>query len=85
MVNKTRKLGAQPADEETYRIQLTLNAKDRLATTSETFGMRQIALTARLVEWFAAQDETLQGAVLGLYPTEVKKEIGKILLARLDR
>ncbi|MCC7145656.1 MAG: hypothetical protein IT443_04350 [Phycisphaeraceae bacterium] len=62
------------------RIELTPEAKDRLATISENRGMTQVSVTSRLVEWFAHQNEMVQGVILGHYPKELFPDIVPVIL-----
>lgn len=64
------------------RIELTPAAKSGFGKVAERMGQTQIATTSRLVEWFAAQSEGVQAAVLGQYPKDVESEIARMLLAR---
>ena len=43
------------------RIELTGPAKNKLATLSDKHGMTQVAMMSRLVEWYAGQNELIQG------------------------
>jgi hypothetical protein len=66
------------------RIEITAEAKDNLQQTTRQSGMTQVALLSRLVEWFAEQPHTLRSAVLDLYPPEIREDVLKIILKRLD-
>lgn len=65
------------------RIELTPDAKSRLNELCKKAGMTQVALLSRLVEWFAGQNDMIQAAVLGQYPTELEADIAKLILKRL--
>ena len=66
-----------------FRIQLTTEAKKRLLDISDQLGITQIAITSRLVEWFANQPDIIQAAVLGLYPELIKQDVATLVLNRL--
>ena len=66
------------------RIELTASAKQKLSALSDKHGMTQEAMMSRLVEWFAAQDPLIQGAVLGHYPQEIEADVAKLILKRLS-
>lgn len=66
-----------------YRIQLSTDAKQKLMELSDQLGITQIAITSRLVEWFANQPDHIQAAILGLYPDLLKKDIATLILERL--
>lgn len=66
------------------RIEITPEAKDNLQQTTQQSGMTQVALLSRLVDWFSEQPHTLRSAVLGLYPPEIREDVLKIILRRLD-
>jgi hypothetical protein len=65
------------------RLELTPQAKKALEDTCDHNGMTQVAVSSRLVEWFAQQSEMLQAAVLGHYPKELEPEIAELILQRL--
>jgi hypothetical protein len=65
------------------RIELTGPAKTKLASLSDRHGMTQVAMMSRLVEWFASQDEKIQGAVMGHYPGEIEADVAKLILKRM--
>ena len=66
-----------------FRIQLTPDAKKRLLDVSDTLGITQIHLTSKLMEWFAGQPDTVQAAVLGLYPDVIRKDVATLILQRM--
>ena len=66
------------------RIEITPEAKDNLQGITQQSGMTQVAMLSRLVEWFAEQPHTLRSAVLDLYPPEIREDVLKIILKRLD-
>jgi hypothetical protein len=62
------------------RIEITPEAKTALQDFSDRAGMTQFAVTSRLVEWFGAQPEAVQSAVLRRYPSEIQADVGKMIL-----
>lgn len=66
-----------------FRIQLTSSSKGRLVEMSKQLGMSQLAMTSKMVEWFAGQPQVLQLAVLGLYPGAIEKDVAALILERL--
>lgn len=66
-----------------FRIQLTHEAKKRLLDISDQLGITQIAITSRLVEWFASQPDVVQAGILGLYPDLIKQDIATLILERM--
>jgi len=65
------------------RLELTPNAKERLNEISHRSGMTQLAVSSRLMEWFAGQPEVIQAAVLGRYPEEIESDVAKLILKRM--
>jgi hypothetical protein len=65
------------------RIELTAGAKQKLSALSDKHGMTQVAMMSRLVEWFAAQNELIQAAVLRHYPSEIEADVAKLILKRM--
>lgn len=66
-----------------FRIQLTPEAKDRIEGFSDRLGITQIALTSKIVEWFANQPDMVQAAILGLYPDLIKTDVAEMILAKM--
>lgn len=66
------------------RLELTQGAKKALEDVCDHNGMTQVAVSSRLVEWFAQQSEMLQAAVLGHYPREIEADIAKIIINRMS-
>jgi methyl coenzyme M reductase beta subunit len=65
------------------RIELTQSAKSKLTDLSDQNGMTQVSIMSRLVEWFTAQPEIIQAAVLGRYPKSVEEDVAKLILRRM--
>lgn len=65
------------------RIELNPSAKKGLTELCDRLGMTQIATTSRIIEWFAAQPDLIQVAILGLYPQDIRAEIAEMILKRL--
>ncbi|HVT90663.1 MAG TPA: hypothetical protein VHD56_17540 [Tepidisphaeraceae bacterium] len=65
------------------RIELTGPAKQKLSTLSDKHGMTQVAMMSRLVEWYAQQDELIQAAVMGHYPSDIEPDVAKLILKRM--
>ena len=65
------------------RIELTGPAKNKLATLSDKHGMTQVAMMSRLVEWYAGQNELIQGAVMGHYPSEIASDVARLILKKM--
>jgi hypothetical protein len=66
------------------RIELTSSAKTRLEEVKEKSGMTQVAISSRVIEWFADQPDMIQAAILGQYPVELQSEIAKMILKRMQ-
>lgn len=66
-----------------FRIQLTGSAKSQLDDMTDRIGMSQIDVTSRLTEWFTKQPQTLQAAILGLYPKAIEPDVAQLILKRL--
>jgi hypothetical protein len=65
------------------RIELTVPTRTKLTDVSHSNGMTQVAVLSRLVQWFAAQPDTIQAAILGRYPAEVEQDIAKLILQKM--
>jgi hypothetical protein len=64
-------------------LELTPQAKKALEDVCDNNGMTQVAVSSRLVEWFADQTDMLQAAILGHYPKEIEKDVAELILKRL--
>jgi len=65
------------------RIELTPSAKDLLTDLCQRNGMTQVAVMSRITEWFANQDQLIQGAILGHYPVGIESDVAKLILKKL--
>ncbi len=65
------------------RIELTPATRSKLSDVSHSNGMTQVAVLSRLVQWFAAEPDTIQAAVLGRYPVEIMPDVAKMILNRI--
>ena len=65
------------------RLELSPPAKRMLSSITERNGMTQVAVMSRLVKWFNAQPDSIQGAILGRYPKDVEPDIAKLILRRI--
>ncbi len=65
------------------RIELTVPTRSKLTDVSHSNGMTQVAVLSRLVQWFAAQPDTIQAAILGRYPVEIEVDVAKLILQKM--
>jgi hypothetical protein len=65
------------------RIELNPEAKKGLTELCDRLGMTQIATTSRIIEWFTAQPDVIQAAILGLYPRDIRAEIAELIMKRM--
>jgi hypothetical protein len=66
------------------RLELTPQAKKALEDVCDHNGMTQVAVSSRLVEWFAQQSDMLQAAILGHYPKDIERDIAELILKRMS-
>jgi hypothetical protein len=62
------------------RIELTGDAKKHLADIADRYGMTQLAVMSRLVEFFVSRDEVVQASIVGRFPPEYSQKIIKRIL-----
>ena len=65
------------------RIELSLFAKQELERTVGRLGMKQIALASKVMEWFAGQDDVIQGMILGHFPGGIVADTARMYLEKL--
>lgn len=65
------------------KIQVTPDVRQRFEALYTEKGMTQIAAATRVFDWFMAQDETVQAAVLGLVPKNVAPDVARLILERM--
>lgn len=71
------------AKRSIMRIQLDLQAKQKLDKLCERRGMTQIAVMSRVVNWFVAQDETIQAIVLGSLSEQSMGSLARMVLKKI--
>lgn len=72
-----------PSGRIIMRIELFPEAKKGLVATCDRLGMTQIAACSRILEWFTTADETVQASVLGLYPVDIRSEVGEMIIRKM--
>jgi hypothetical protein len=65
------------------RIELSPAAKKQLTTLSDRHGMTQVSMMSRLVEFFAAQDEMIQGAMMRHFPSDIEGDVARLILEKM--
>lgn len=65
------------------RIELYPQAKQGLTGLCDRLGMTQVAATSRIIEWFTAQTDVVQAAILGLYPKDIRAEVAEMILKKM--
>lgn len=65
------------------RIELFPEAKEGLQNLCDRLGMTQVAAASRVIEWFTAQNDVVQAAVLNLYPKDIRAEIAEMIIKRM--
>lgn len=72
------------AQRHIMRIELSGPAKKKLSTLSDRYGMTQVSMMSRLVEWFAKQNEVIQSATLMNYPSDIAPDVAKLILEKMS-
>jgi hypothetical protein len=65
------------------RIDVLPEVAESLAAVTDRVGSTQVSVVSRLLEWFGAQPDVTQAAILGLYPQDIKKELPRMILERM--
>jgi predicted transcriptional regulator len=71
------------AKRSIMRIQLDVQAKQKLDKLCERRGMTQIAVMSRVVNWFVGQDETIQAIVLGSLSEQSMGSLARMVLKKM--
>ena len=65
------------------RVQLEEDAKQKLDELCDRRGMTQITVMSRMVNWFVAQDDTIQAVVLGSFSEQTMAGLARTMLKSL--
>jgi len=65
------------------RLEITPRAKESLIGFCDRMGLTQVAATSHMVEWFSEQNEVVQAAIMGLYPTDIRADIPRLIMEKL--
>jgi hypothetical protein len=65
------------------KVRITDAAKKIIERSSDDFGLTEIALFSRLVDWYSRQDDVVKRAVLDMLPPEYRTDIAKLVLERM--
>ena len=63
-------------------IELSKSAMKSLHELCERHGMKQRAMLGRIAAWVLRQDETMQLIAIGAIPTDLRRDVAKLLLKR---
>ncbi len=64
------------------RIELTPTAKQHIDELCQVLSMTHVALTSRVIEWFARQDEIALRTIVGHIPPQLHKGLYRLLSKR---
>ena len=67
------------------RIELTPKAKEHLEQVSDRQGMTQVAMLSRVIEWYANQPEVIQRIIVGHMPSEIQRDVARLVLQNLTK
>jgi hypothetical protein len=65
------------------RIEVLPEVLEKLADATEQVGSTQVSVISRLLEWLVKQSDVTQAAILGLYPSDIRNELPKIIFEQM--
>jgi hypothetical protein len=74
--------GPANGSSNTIKLAVTKAGKDALERIAEAYGMKEYVAAGRIYEWFVAQDDIVQRAVLGLLKG-LEKDAARLFMGRL--
>jgi hypothetical protein len=72
-----------PAKRVIVRVELLPEAKNSLNAMTRRTGQTKVAALSRTIEWLGRQPEEIRMEVLGLYPQNIRREIGQLIAERM--
>ena len=67
------------------RIEVTKKAWEEIGRLTEKFGMTQLLMHSRMVEWLSAQPEHIRAAVLGPAPATTPETGAWLILKNMQK
>ena len=65
------------------RIEITPRAKPSFVGFCDGYGLTQIAAMSHMLEWFSEQSEVVQAAIMGLYPTDIRADLPRLIMEKM--
>ena len=65
------------------RIELLPEVLETLADATERVGSTQVSVVSRLLEWFVKQSDVTQAGILGLYPSDIRNDLPKMIFEQM--
>lgn len=65
------------------RIEVFPGVPGSLADVTDRVGSTQVSVVSRLIEWLVDETDVTQAAILGLYPSDIRKELPKVIFERM--
>ena len=65
------------------RIELLPEARSNVEAVCSGLGLTQVAAMSRVVDWFCLQSDTVQAAILGLHPGNIRAEVPMMIMKRI--
>jgi hypothetical protein len=56
---------------------------DRIAQVCQRKGMTQLAVSSKVVEWFARQPDLVQSAILRNFPAKASGEVARLVMQHM--
>jgi hypothetical protein len=67
------------------RIEVTKQAWEEIGSLTEKYGMTQLAMHSRLVEWLSMQPDEVRAAVLGSVLAKTPGAVARLILKNMQR
>jgi hypothetical protein len=69
--------------KKVIKISVTPDAKKVIEQFAERHDMKEIGVASRIYQWFAAQDDVVRKAILGMLPEGYEPDVARLALERI--
>lgn len=77
--------GSKTGPRKIIRIELTEQGAEAFGAIYRKRGMLQLTVIDRLTAWVDAQPESVQAAILDMYPGEIAPDVARVMLERMAK
>jgi len=76
-------MARKPNESRRVIMRIDLLPKANVESVCSGLGLTQVAAISHVVDWFCQQSDTVQAAILGLHPGDIRSEVPMMIMKRI--